>query len=183
VPYSADALFPTFQRNDWSQCAIVARLKPGMSWEHARAESELIVRQAILAAPAKEPYELPRLSLDDLSTRLRDVQKSVAKPLTLLISTAGIPLLITCANIGGLLFARGRARQKELATRLALGGSRGRVVRQLVTESVVLAVVGGLAGVAVAYTLNLLLPRLLNEIVGRLATGSRIDPLPSLGCE
>jgi predicted permease len=176
VPYSADALFPTFQRNDWSQCSIVARLKQGVSWEQARAEAELVVRQAILAAPPSESYELPRVGVDDLSARLRDVQRNVARPLTLLVSTVGILLLITCANIGGLLFARSRARQKELATRLALGGSRPRVMRQLVTESVVLAAIGGVAGVALAYALNPLLPRLLNELVGTSAIGLTLRP-------
>jgi predicted permease len=176
VSYAADALFPTFQRNSWAQCQVVARVKPGTAAEQARAETELLVQQFIAANPPKEAYQPPRLHLEDLSAQSADLQQRIATPLQLTGTTVGILLLITCANIGGLLFARGRARRNELATRLALGGARRRLVQQLFTESLVLCVAGGALGVLVAFALTPLLPRLLQELAGTTAIGLALRP-------
>jgi predicted permease len=172
VPYSADALFPTFQRNDWSQCHIVGRLAPGGSWEQSRAQAEVVVHQAILSQPpATDASEPPRLHLDELSVRFSNLRRATARPLGVLVATVGLLLLITCANLGGLLFARGRARHKEIATRVAVGASRSRLVRQLLTESLLLSALGGVAGIAGALASTPLLPWLVSELGGAPASG------------
>jgi predicted permease len=176
VPFAADRLFPVFQRNDWTESQIVGRIRRGIDVDTARAEAEVIVQQLIQAAPPREPYDPPRLYLEELSTRLSEVQRTVTRPLQLLGATVGLLLVITCANIGGLLFARGRARQKELATRLAVGGSRGRIVQQLLTESLVLCAAGALIGIVVASASSPLLPSVVNAMSNTTTLGVTLQP-------
>jgi predicted permease len=176
VPYAADARFPTFQRNAWSESNIVGRLAPGVSPEAVRAETEVLVHQLIQAAPVKDAYDLPALFLQELSSRLEVVQHTMSRPLRLLAATVAILLTLTCANVGGLFFARGRARHKELATRLALGGPRRRVVQQLLTESLLLSAAGGILGIGVALALAPLLPRLLSDLGNTTALGLELRP-------
>jgi predicted permease len=176
VPYAADHLFPTFQRNSWSECQVVARIKPNVPVELAAAETEVLVRQIVAANPPKEAYEPPRVHLEDLSASRAEMKRAVETPLRLVAGTVGLLLLITCANIGGLLFARGRARRKEIATRLALGGGQIRIVQQLLTESFLLCAAGAALGLLVAAALNPLLPRMLGELTGPTAIGVALRP-------
>jgi predicted permease len=178
VPYSADHLFPNFQRNEWAECRIVVRLKDRATWDAARAEAEVIVAQELQANPPQDAYDAPAVQVGELSTYFSDLQRSVITPIRVLSATVALLLLITCANVGGLLFARGRARQKEMATRLALGGARRRVMQQLITESLVLCLTGGVGGVALAYAFNPLLPRFLGQLGG---TTLGVTVRPDLG--
>jgi predicted permease len=150
--------------HNWNGCqAVFGIVRPGISEEQGRAESEALVRQTILADPPREPWDAPQMSLTKLDRGFDTLRKAASQPFGLVMSTAGLILLIACANIGGLLLARGTARGKEIATRLALGASRGRVARQLLTESFVLAAAGSVAGVALAYAASPLLPRLFQQ--------------------
>lgn len=125
-----------------------ARLVPGATLEAARREiAELSRRQGELSTESSE-----RLGL--LVPLKADVVGSADTMLIVLMSAVGLLLLIACVNVASLSLARGAARSNELAIRSALGSPRGRLVRQLLAESLILAIGGGLAGLAVAWLLN-----------------------------
>jgi len=140
---------------------MMGRLPPGTAEERARAELEMLLRQEVLSLAVPGDHDMPRVLLADASRGLDALRRTFARPLHILMTAAGLILLIVCANLSGLLLARGLTRQQEMASRLALGASRGRLVRQLLTESVVTATIGGAIGTAAALLLRNLLPALL----------------------
>ncbi len=133
--------------NRWLR--LIGRLKPGVSREQAQAELAVITEQQMKAYPDTNNSRIATLTSVGQSDPLqRDQLVSVAG---LLMGVVGIVLLIACANVANLLLARASSRRKEIAVRLALGASRARLVRQLLTESVLLAVCGGLVGTLLAW--------------------------------
>src|SRR5271156_7137197 len=151
-------------RNDhW--VTMLGRLKPRMSAEKAQA-GLLPMYRAILETDAIPQKFSPRNRQDFVNRKLvldtgahgRPVLQHDAKqPLLVLMGMVGLVLLIACANLAGLLIARGEGRQREIALRLALGAGRVRLVRQLMTESLILALAGGAAGLALAsWTLSVI---------------------------
>ena len=155
--------------NPWNTCnEVVGRLRSEASEEQAHAEASLLFARAILESPPQDAQQARLLVTDLLNIRsLVDLRKGMSRPLLLLLFTAGLILLITCANIAGLLLARGRARQNEVATRFAVGAPRSRIVRQLLIESLLLSSCGGALGILLAYGVSPLLPGILSELSGK----------------
>lgn len=165
VQIAAATSNPLGQNGIWSACRVVGRVRAGVSNEEARVEAGAWIREAILAAPPSQSYEMPRLWLVDASRGLSTLRAATSTPLRVLLTVVSGLLLIVCANIAGLLIARGTAREKEMATRLALGAPRARLIRQLVTESLVLSLIGGAAGSGLAYALSRFGPSLLSRFL------------------
>src|SRR6184192_673993 len=143
---------------------IVARLRPGVSLGQADAELKAITRQLEQEYPDfRRGWTVKVVSLrQDL---LGDLEGRVHKALFTLMLGVGFLLLICCANVANLQLARGISRERELALRRALGAGRWRLVRQLLTESMLLALIGGMAGLLLAYWLLPILAA-LNPIQG-----------------
>jgi predicted permease len=129
---------------------VICRLKPGVTAERADADLALIDQRLEAAYPQRLGRPGDRVQTHVISLHERLVG-NVRPALLVLGGAVALVLLIVCVNICNLLLARAIARQKEIAVRLALGASRGRVLRQLLTEGLVLAAAGGVAGLAVAF--------------------------------
>ena len=132
--------------HDINWLAVMGRLKPGITLEQANAEMAVVGGQIAAAYPDERKGW--SISVEPLQNNFLD--RDTIRGLWLLLVAVGFVLLIACANVANLQLARGSARQRELVLRSALGANRRRLVRQLLTESVVLALVGGAMGVALA---------------------------------
>jgi predicted permease len=154
---------------------LVGRLAPGTAREHALAALRVRWGQLADHLPSRPPVTL---ELDSGAQGLNQLRGEFSLPLQILMAAVGVVLLLACANLAGLLLVRSNARQREIAVRLSLGASRGRVLRQLLTESALLAAGGAAAGLAFAYWAANLLPSMMSRgstpIVLDLALNARV---------
>lgn len=159
----------------WMQ--IMARVRPGVSAVAAQAALDTTFQAWMRAklpvsntndsdgAPHENaesgPQAYPHLGLVDGSRGLNEIAGDLAKPVYLLLALAALVLLLACANLANLLLARAESRQHEMGVRMALGAGRARVLRQVLTESLLLSMLGGAAGFALGYLGRNLIPGLL----------------------
>jgi predicted permease len=151
------------RRARWVQ--VFGRLKPGYTVEAAKAPVQGLftqIRAFEMTLPAakdwsaydREQFMKGRLQVTSAELGYSSVRNDFSTALVVLMCMVGLVLLIACANVANLLIARGFMRQKEIAVRLSLGSSRGRLVRQLLVESLVLSCAGGILGLAIAFMLT-----------------------------
>ena len=147
VPLALDRAKPNNRGSHYLE--VVARLSPGTSFERAATELENAARKMAADFPQQYPPD------SGFALYARPLQVDLVGPartnLIILFAAVGFVLLIACINLANLLLARGSSRSRELAVRAALGATRGRIARQLMTESVVIAAIGGACGVLLAW--------------------------------
>jgi len=163
---------------------VFGRLKPGVTLARAEAESNAIFRSSlesfyggITSIQRRRELLDQRLKLQPGARGASETRGDFSVSLTALLAAVGLLLLIACANLANLLLARGAARRPELAVRLSLGASRGRLVRQLLTESLMLAIFGGLGGLFIAYFLHGALVRMVIASDEDFRMSFSLDPL------
>src|SRR5215472_154193 len=165
--------------------ASIGRLKPGWSVDRANAQIRAVT-PAVLQETIPEVYDANatkkyleyKLGVFSASTGFSELRQDSEKPLLLLLGISGLVLLIACANLANLMLARASAREQQITIRLALGATRGRMIRELLSESLLLAVVGSLCGLFLAFAISRMLVAFLstanNQIFLDLGTDWRV---------
>ena len=157
-------------RGEPSELAVIGRLRPEVTIEQAQAELDQFARHLAEVRPAAKEWVNARIR-----TLARQISGDTRRPLMLIFGAVNVVLLIACCNVANLLLARSLKRKREFMLRAALGAGSGRLVRQLLAESVVLALAGGAAGLIVAQAAMDFVKAFAPSSIPRLAE-ARIDP-------
>jgi predicted permease len=172
VPLSMiSTLHPGVKYNDplgpdlwWLQ--LMARAKPGVSTAQAQVALDTALSAAVRGTMAlKAKDTMPHLALSDGSRGAEEHERQAfyGKPIYVLLGLGGLVLMLACANIANLMLARAAARQREMGVRMALGAGRARILRQVLTESLLLSALGGAAGLFLGYLGRDIIPRLTSN--------------------
>jgi predicted permease len=186
LPICAEPIFrgkdTGMDRSDVWFLGAFGRLKPGVTMEQANAQLAAIsprILSAIVSphydARTAKDYVDFKLGALPASTGVSTLRSDYQSPLNILLGVTGLVLLIACANLANLMLARATAREREIAVRLAIGASRGRILRQLLSESLVIALLGGAAGVLIAEWVSGFLLSFLTNDTNRLFVDLRLD--------
>ncbi len=154
VGFSTDVWLPHSSASPATRLLLMGRLKPGVSLQQARAEMTVLYQFTIeeRSGNSKDPVTRQlKIELEPAGAGLSLLRDHFDQPLLALMALVGVLLLIACINIASLLLARGAGRRGEMAVRISLGASRLRLVRQVLTESLMLSVAGSLLGILLAY--------------------------------
>ena len=172
IPMSMTKLFLNMERDGkgWSWLQIMGRLKPGVSMQHAQASIDSLARGLDAGGPKFVAYFLVagRQGFGGVRGRFQN-------PVIILMALSGLVLLIACANLANLLVAKAAERRREIAIRLSLGATRVRLIRQLLAESLLLAILGGACGLLLATLLDRTLAAMLSSANSPIVV--RPDPL------
>jgi len=153
----AEGKTPMTEQRGYNALAVVGKLRPGVTVAQAKAEMDTIQQGLAVRYPDDDKHE----TAVSVVPVLQDIVSDVRTPLRILFAAVCCLLLIVCANVAGLLLTRMSQRRGELAVRSALGATRGQILRQLLVESVMLSVGGGVIGLVVAQVLLKVAPRIL----------------------
>jgi len=173
-------LSQTLEKVMWLQ--VFGRLKPGVNLAKAQAEMDILFRQVIeagypttLSPEARKEALDQHIKVQEASTGVFAGRVDLAQQLFVLLAVSGLVLLISCANVANLLLARATARQREVGVRLSIGASRSRLVRQFLTENLLLSFIGGLLGILIAFGAARFVVHLLSRPQDPLQLSTGID--------
>jgi len=147
IPWDGGGL----EKNDSWWLTVVGRLAPGVSFAQAQTATSLLFRDEIVHESLVKATDDPQVALWPAQKGLSGLRSWAEQPLFLLMGAVAILLLISCANVAGLLLSRAETRRKEIAVRLALGAGRVRIARQLLTESLLLSFAGAGVGIFISF--------------------------------